>query len=1000
MKKLLKALCACLSLGQAVAATFVGVDSVANSQWRTQAQLELDGEYGTEGYLIYGLKRADGTYDAGYDVSSLFGKDVSSDHELALPSFISDVAGNAKAMWSGNGNFGMLENPANGNALENVPLLVENQASGEVFTLKGSAHQAYRLTVMFADGDGKLASWGMSVRDASGETSMVPDYVFTQTSRLAYAVWDVVSDAAGEVRVAVNASNHFSITGFAFDLQPVFPVVTSRGATDIKSSTANLPGELVYDGGHSTRVWLCWGDEDAGEALQDWDDQRDLGVLGESVLEEGVSALAVGSTYYFRYHAVNAKGSDWSDVQSFTPRLPQVTISGGQEIEGATGLTEIQFLLTLSYALDEDITLDYDLGHITTDAQDFTPVSGQVTIPAGQTTAVISVWVNGDGDEEIDEIFSLSFSPVPGVEVPSEPVEGVILSDDGQHLSPVDVLADASAGLLYVAANGAKKVVVVDAVTERLLRNIALPDAPNGMCLNVSGSRLYVAAGGSAGKIHVVDTASYEVLYSWPVGHTPMSPCLSPDGSRLYVCNRFNDMVSVLDASAGSLLANIPVEREPHAAVLSPDGGKLFVANLLAVGPATSSQVAGHVSVIDTSTRSVSNSIALPTGSHSLRGLAMAPGGGSLYVTHVLSRYYIPTTQVTRGWINTNALSVIDPASEARVNTVLLDDMDEGAANPWGVACSPDGAWLCVAHAGTHELSVIDRGAMEAKLAASSDDASKDLAWMAGIRRRVALRGNGPRGIAIMSGKVFAAEYFSDSLAVAEMAGTTSHGREVTIGWKKPADEIRKGEMYYNDATLCLQKWQSCASCHPDGRSDGLNWDLLNDGFGNAKNSKSHVTSWNTAPAMVTGIRADAAVGIRAGLRYIQFVNRDESYAEAIDRYFESMKPTPSPHLVDGELSEKALRGKQHFQSSGCINCHSGPNFTDQKKYNVGTGTGSETGKAFDVPSLVELWRSAPYLYDGRAATVRDVMDTHGHGNTDGLSQEEIDELVTYLLSL
>ena len=28
----------------------------------------------------------------------------------------------------------------------------------------------------------------------------------------------------------------------------------------------------------------------------------------------------------------------------------------------------------------------------------------------------------------------------------------------------------------------------------------------------------------------------------------------------------------------------------------------------------------------------------------------------------------------------------------------------------------------------------------------------------------------------------------------------------------------------------------SCATCHPDGRSDGLNWDLLNDGIGNPKN--------------------------------------------------------------------------------------------------------------------------------------------------------------------
>ena len=45
-----------------------------------------------------------------------------------------------------------------------------------------------------------------------------------------------------------------------------------------------------------------------------------------------------------------------------------------------------------------------------------------------------------------------------------------------------------------------------------------------------------------------------------------------------------------------------------------------------------------------------------------------------------------------------------------------------------------------------------------------------------------------------------------------------------------------RGNMYFHDATLGFQGWQSCASCHPnDARADGLNWDLLNDGLGNPK---------------------------------------------------------------------------------------------------------------------------------------------------------------------
>ncbi|MCF7676184.1 MAG: hypothetical protein K9M97_12620, partial [Akkermansiaceae bacterium] len=61
---------------------------------------------------------------------------------------------------------------------------------------------------------------------------------------------------------------------------------------------------------------------------------------------------------------------------------------------------------------------------------------------------------------------------------------------------------------------------------------------------------------------------------------------------------------------------------------------------------------------------------------------------------------------------------------------------------------------------------------------------------------------------------------------------------------------------------------------------------------------------------------------------------------------------------------------------------------------------GQDAGKAFDTPTLLEIWRSGPYLHDGRAATVRDVIVTEGHGSAGSLSPVEIDELITYLLSL
>jgi cytochrome c peroxidase len=84
------------------------------------------------------------------------------------------------------------------------------------------------------------------------------------------------------------------------------------------------------------------------------------------------------------------------------------------------------------------------------------------------------------------------------------------------------------------------------------------------------------------------------------------------------------------------------------------------------------------------------------------------------------------------------------------------------------------------------------------------------------------------------------------------------------------------------------------------------------------------------------------------------------------------------------------------------VRCHSGPHLTNLKHYDLGMGRFQDTGRNFDTPTLVEIWRTAPYLHDGRAATLRDMLTTHNpkdrHGKTSGLSDEQIDDLVEFLL--
>lgn len=588
---------------------------------------------------------------------------------------------------------------------------------------------------------------------------------------------------------------------------------------------------------------------------------------------------------------------------------------------------------------------------------------------------------------------------------------------DENYLSPLALAAGGEGKTLYIAAATAKRVVVFDLEGAGVTQAISLRDPPSGLALSPDGRRLYVTGASPEGRVHVVDLDRGKVIRRIHVGHTPVAPVVSPDGKTLYVCNKFNNDVSVIPTDSKKEVARIPVSRQPSAAAITPDGKHLVVANLLPAGRADQDYTASVVSIIDTGDRKVVAEIQLPNGSTSLRGVAISPDGRYAYVTHILARYQLPTTQLERGWMNTNALTIIDVAKRERLNTVLLDDVDLGAANPWGVACTDDGKYVCVAHAGTHEVSVIDRAALHEKLdkvaagekvsgvSTSAENVPNDLAFMVDLRRRLRLAGNGPRGLCVVGSKVYAAEYFTDSLGVADTNPDVRHKpRSLALGPAKSPTIVRKGERYFNDAEFCFQKWQSCASCHPDVRNDGLNWDLLNDGLGNPKNTKSLVLAHRTPPTMITGARDTAEAAVRAGLRHIQFSVRPEEDCVAIDEYLKSLEPVSSPHLSNGHLSWSAWRGKRVFKKAGCARCHPAPLYTNMKQYSVGTGKDRDRNRPFDTPTLREAWRTGPYLYDGRATTVEEVLtrfnENDQHGATSQLTEKQLRDLIEFVLSL
>jgi len=271
--------------------------------------------------------------------------------------------------------------------------------------------------------------------------------------------------------------------------------------------------------------------------------------------------------------------------------------------------------------------------------------------------------------------------------------------------------------------------------------------------------------------------------------------------------------------------------------------------------------------------------------------------------------------------------------------------------------------------------------------------------------QRVKLPGKGPRGLVAAGSTVYVAEYFSDTVAAVEPQAAAAPARSFPLGPAPRLTQRRRGELLFHDATICYQQWQSCASCHPDGRADGLNWDLLNDGVGNPKNTKSMLLSHQTPPAMAEGVRMSAEEAVRSGIRNVLFSDRPEEEAAAMDVYLQSLRPVPSPYLVDGRLSRAAERGRKLFESRrvGCSRCHPAPHYTDLRSHNVGSRSRSEYTERFDTPTLIEVWRTAPYLHDGRYTTIKELLveGRHGLGRDDSeLSQREMDDLVEFVVSL
>ena len=114
------------------------------------------------------------------------------------------------------------------------------------------------------------------------------------------------------------------------------------------------------------------------------------------------------------------------------PIVPMLTIGDVNLTEGNSGVTTFNFVATLSTPTDTDVTVDFATTDISAvSPTDYQLAAGILTIPAGQTSGMISVSVNGDVDPEGDELFQVILSNLSGAILGDVSAQARIFDDDG-----------------------------------------------------------------------------------------------------------------------------------------------------------------------------------------------------------------------------------------------------------------------------------------------------------------------------------------------------------------------------------------------------------------------------------------------------------------------------------------------------------------------------------------------------------------------------------------
>jgi cytochrome c peroxidase len=230
------------------------------------------------------------------------------------------------------------------------------------------------------------------------------------------------------------------------------------------------------------------------------------------------------------------------------------------------------------------------------------------------------------------------------------------------------------------------------------------------------------------------------------------------------------------------------------------------------------------------------------------------------------------------------------------------------------------------------------------------------------------------------------------------------------------------GRALFFDTTLSRDRTFACATCHDPARaftddkpvSKGVSGRtgtrrtpaILNRAYGKSFFWDGSATALEEQVLKPISNPLEMDLAVEDALSRLNETGRypaldQATLAASLATYVRTILSGDSPYdrYVAGDrsaLTTEQLAGLRLFRGkAGCGSCHVGPNLTDERFHNTGTGwrdgrftdqgrfavTGLEEDRgAFKTPTLRDAARHPPYMHDGSLATIDDVIRHYDEG--------------------